>query len=90
MSLFNHRRFFRLLGIFSSTLLSASAPIVCGVNMYLVGKISVTGNAMSRAQLVQRGRGGPANTQTQAASSFTLVRTNTGCLGFSLTFYYDY
>lgn len=89
MSLFSHRRFFRLVGIFLATLTYGRVPALQGIALYLVGKISVTGNAMSRAQHLRVGVGGNANLQTQAAPTFTLIRTNTGCLGLSLTFYYS-
>lgn len=64
-------------------------PIANGVNLYIVGKISVTGNAMSRAQFARAGLGGHNNLKAQVASAFTLVRTNTGCLGVSLSFFYS-
>jgi len=88
MSPFGHRRFFRLFGIFLTTLLGSRHPAFHGVSLYIVGKISVTGNAMSRAQFVRAGVGGNANLRVQAAPTFTLVRTNTGCLGLTLTFFY--
>lgn len=88
MSLFSHRRFFRLLATLLSTLLLGQNKVLSGVNMYLVGKISVTGNAMSRSQLTRTGVGGNANLKSQAVSGFTLVHTNTGCLGLTITYFY--
>lgn len=88
MPLFSHRKFFRIIGLMLSTLTYGSKPALSGVSMYVVGKISVTGNAMSRAQFAKIGLGGNSNLKTQVAKSFTLVRTTTGCLGFSLCYFY--
>lgn len=88
MTLFAHRRFFRLVGLLLTSLASGPHPLVQGVNMYLVGKISVTGNAMSRAQYARTGCGGNNNLRVQVAQAFTLVRTSTGCLGLTLSLYY--
>lgn len=89
MPLHNHRKFFRLIGMLLTSLTQGHKPVLSGVDLYVVGKISVTGNAMSRSQSVKAGFGSAANLKTQAATSFTLVRTMTGCLGFSLTYYYS-
>jgi hypothetical protein len=49
MSLYSHRRFFRLLGLLLRGIASTKAPFMLrGFYMRLVGKISVVGNAMSR------------------------------------------
>lgn len=88
MTLFAHRRFFRLVGLLLTSLTLGPKPILSGINMYLVGKISVTGNAMSRAQYAKAGLGGHNNLRAQAAQGFTLIRTSTGCLGLTLTYYY--
>lgn len=89
MTLFAHRRFFRLLGVLLTTLTAGRHSTMAGVNMYLVGKISVTGNAMSRSQLTKNGVGGNSNLRAQVVSGFTLVHTNTGCLGLTLSYFYN-
>lgn len=88
MPLQSHRKFFRLLAFYFAGFTKGNNPLISGVSMYVVGKISVTGNAMSRAQFIKTGAGSPANMQRQSATGFTLINTVTGCLGFSLTFYY--
>jgi hypothetical protein len=89
MSTFMHRRFFRALGIQLRLGLSAPAPFgLRGVYMYVVGKISVSGNAMSRAYLVRAGLASNANLQVRQSRHFTIVRTHTGCLGLTVCFYF--
>lgn len=88
MPLQAHRKFFRLLSLYFAGFTKGPTPLISGVFFYVVGKISVTGNAMSRAQFIKAGPGSPANMKRQTATSFTLINTVTGCLGLSLTFYY--
>lgn len=90
MSMFRHRRFFRLLGIFLRSTLTSLAPSfrLRGVYMYLVGKISVTGNAMSRSYTVRAGLSGNSNLKLAMASGHTIVRTSTGCLGLTINFFF--
>lgn len=90
MRLFGHRKFLRLLGSFLKTFVSLSpAPSsILGVHLVTTGKISVTGNAMSRTMLLRFGKAGVNNLSYRATSSFTLIRTKTGCLGLNLTFFY--
>ena len=90
MKLFAHKRFLRLLGTFlkSYICLSPSPTTLLGFNLVTTGKISVTGNAMSRTMLVRFGKAGINNLSYRASSSFTLIRTKTGCLGLNLAFYF--
>jgi hypothetical protein len=90
MKLFSHKRFLRLLGSFlrGYVNLRPSPTTVLGFNLVTTGKISVTGNAMSRTMLTRFGKAGINNLSYRASSSFTLIRTKTGCLGFNLVFYY--
>lgn len=90
MRLFTHKRFLRLLGSFLRTYVSLSpSPVtILGFNLVTTGKISVTGNAMSRTMLVRFGKASINNLGYRASSSFTLIRTKTGCLGLNLVFYY--
>lgn len=85
---FSHRKFFRMLGLFLSSLFKGETPLLTGVTLYVVGKISVTGNAMSRSQFAKYGTGGYSNLKTQVYKGFTLVRTDTGCLGLTIHYYY--
>lgn len=90
MRLFSHKRFLRLLGSFlrSFVRLSSSPSKILGFNLVTTGKISVTGNAMSRTMLTRFGRAGINNLSYRASSSFALIKTKTGCLGLNLVFYY--
>lgn len=83
MSLFQHQRFFRTLAV---TLRSAViSPLfryrLSGLKIQVTGKISVTGNAMSRTYFLRSGIQGNAALSLRLAQGFTIVRTRTGCLG---------
>jgi hypothetical protein len=90
MTLFQHRRFFRALALTLQT--AVLAPVqryrLVGFRLYVVGKISVTGNAMSRAYSARAGRQGNATLALRHTQAFTIVRTRTGCLGVTLGFYF--
>ena len=90
MRLFGHRRFLRLLATFLRPYVcrNGGEGFILGFNLVVVGKISVTGNAMSRTMQVRHGRAGINNLAYHALSSFALIRTKTGCLGFTMTYYY--
>lgn len=90
LTLFQHRRFFRTLVV---SLRTAVLAPTCrfqlqGLYLQVTGKISVTGNAMSRTYLCRVGSQGNSNLTLRAATSFTLVRTKTGCLGLWLSFFF--
>jgi hypothetical protein len=88
MTLFQHRKFFRTLALTlqTSVLSPQERYVLRGFHLYLVGKISVTGNAMSRAYTAHAGQHGNATLTLRRVTSFTIVRTRTGCLGLTLTF----
>jgi hypothetical protein len=90
MTLFQHRRFFRTLAVTLKT--SVLAPVwryrLSGLRLTLLGKISVTGNAMTRTYSVSCGTQGNSALNIRTAQAFTLVRTRTGCLGLHLGFYF--
>lgn len=90
MQLFAHKRFFRMLNqLLRQAVGNAPAPYALkGVYTYLVGKISVTGNAMSRSLLMRAGQTGNARLHLRAVRAHTIVRTSTGCLGFTLFFFF--
>lgn len=90
MKLFAHKRFLRLLGAFLKAYvnLHPSNTTILGFTLLVTGKISVTGNAMSRTMLVRFGRAGINNLSYRASTTFTLIRTKTGCLGLNLSFFY--
>jgi ribosomal protein S3 len=90
MRLFAHRRFLRLLATFLRPYVSLhpEAGKILGFNLVVTGKISVTGNAMSRTMQVRHGKGGTNNLRYHAISAFALIRTKTGCLGLSLGFFF--
>jgi hypothetical protein len=90
MRLFGHRKFLRLLGSFLRSYVSLvpSPSSVLGFYLTTTGKISVTGNAMSRTMFVRFGKAGVNNLSYRASSSFALIRTKTGCLGLTLTYFY--
>jgi hypothetical protein len=88
--MFAHLRFFRILGlVLKSTILpSFGKHRLKGFSFYLVGKISVTGNAMSRAYRSFAGKRGNSNLALRLATGFNIIRTPTGCLGFTLSFFF--
>lgn len=88
MRLFSHRRFLRLLATFLRPYVAlAPAPgKILGFNLVVTGKISVTGNAMSRTMHVRHGKASINNLRHHASSSFALIRTKTGCLGLNMTY----
>jgi hypothetical protein len=90
MSMFAHLRFFRILGLILRSTLKDSFGFfkLKGFNFYLVGKISVTGNAMSRSYRAFAGKRSNSSLALKLASQFFLVRTPTGCLGFTLSFFF--
>jgi len=90
MSMFAHLRFFRILGLVlkGTTVSSFGKYRLKGFNFYLVGKISVTGNAMSRAYRSFAGKRGNSNLGLRLATGFNIIRTSTGCLGFTLSFFF--
>lgn len=90
MTLFQHRRFFRALALTLQTAVVAPAQrySLAGVRVSVIGKISVTGNAMSRAYAVRAGLQGNATLRLRHVQSFTIIRTRTGCLGLALGFYF--
>lgn len=90
ITLFQHQRFFRTLAL---TLKAAVlAPMgryrLQGVRVQVTGKISVTGNAMSRTYLMRVGQQGNSSLCERVAQCFTIVRTRTGCLGVWLGFFF--
>jgi hypothetical protein len=90
MSLFQHRRFFRTLAVTLRT--AVVSPQwryrLAGMRLYLVGKISVTGNAMSRIFSLRAGVQGNATLALRTSQAFTIIRTRTGCLGLTLGFFF--
>lgn len=90
MTLFQHRRFFRTLAL--SLLPAVTAPTyrfaLAGLRILVVGKLSVTGNAMTRSYELRGGLQGNATMRLRLAQAFTLIRTRTGCLGCTVGFYF--
>ena len=85
---FQHRKFFRMFAVILrvAVLHPTYRYNLVGFYLYLVGKISVTGNARSRSYCSLLGQTSAANLRHQHAEAFTLVRTNTGCLGLTVRF----
>ncbi len=83
VTLFQHRRFFRTLAVTLRT--AVASPTLRyhlrGVRLQVTGKISVTGNSMSRTYLLRSGVLASGSLGYKLAQRFTLVRTRTGCLG---------
>ena len=90
LSLFQHQNYFRILGLTLRNAVTAptQAYQLRGVHLYVVGKISVTGNARSRAFYSYAGQTGAANLTLRSTRGFTLVRTRTGCLGLTLQYFF--
>lgn len=90
MSLFRHRQFFRILGVaLMPTLMNKKMRFsLAGFTMQVTGKLSVTGNAMSRTYLVKKGIGSLSSLNHKLVQNFTLVRTRTGCLGLWISLFF--
>ena len=90
MTLHQHRRFLRTLALTLRTAVVAPTARyqLLGLRLYVAGKISVTGNAMSRVYRLSAGCQGNASLALRHTQAFTLLRTKTGCLGFTLGFYF--
>ncbi len=90
MNLFRHRQFFRIIGValLPTLLKSSNRYSLAGFSMQVTGKLSVTGNAMSRTYLVKKGVGSLSSLNCRLAQSFSLVRTRTGCLGLWINFFF--
>ena len=89
LSLYAHRRYFRLLGLLLRGLaLEGEVGGLRGFYMRLVGKISVVGNSMSRVWWTRGGLAAGPNLQLKVMQGFTIVRTTTGCLGLTLVFFF--
>jgi len=90
MSMFSHLRFFRVLGLILklTTKDTFGSYRLRGFSFYLAGKISVTGNAMSRSYRSFSGKRSNSSLALRLASQFFLVRTPTGCLGFTLSYFF--
>lgn len=86
MSLFNHRSFlkriFFILEVMYIDLYSLYK--VCGIKMKISGKISVSGNSRTRTMHFKCGIVSNSNMKTKVDYGFTIIRTNTGCLGLSI------
>ncbi len=90
MSMFSHLRFFRILGlVLKTTVLSSFGRYrLKGFSFHLVGKISVAGNAMSRSYRAFGGRRSNSSLALRLSTGFNIIRTPTGCLGFTLSFFF--
>lgn len=88
MKLFAHQNFFRNLGsVLKEAVLAPNGGYsLKGFQLYVVGKISVTGNARSRSYYSQAGQFSSSNLKLRLNSKFLMIRTKTGCLGLSLRF----
>jgi hypothetical protein len=90
MTLFQHRRFFRTLALSLATAVTAPSGryALRGLRLSVVGKLSVTGNAMTRTYAMRVGHQSNASVGLRLTQAFTIVRTRTGCLGVTLGFYF--
>lgn len=88
--MFAYLRYFRVLGLIlrltTSRLFGEFA--LKGFSFYLVGKISVAGNAMSRSYAAFAGKRSISSLSLRLSSNFALIRTPTGCLGFTLSYFF--
>ena len=58
--------------------------VVHGIKIKVSGKLSVTGNSRTRTKIFKEGIISYSNMTTKADYSFNIIKTKTGCLGFSL------
>lgn len=86
MSLFNHRSFLRRVFFIFRVLFYEVGHwySIAGMKMRISGKISVTGNSRTRTIHFKQGIVSNSNMTTRVDYNFLIVRTNTGCLGFSI------
>lgn len=90
VSMFTHKKFFRFLGILlQSVMLQHHRQLgLRGYSLRLVGKISAVGNAMTRAYRSTGGVRGNSNLALRATSASVIVRSKSGCLGLTLSFFF--
>ena len=86
MSLFKHRSFLRRVFFILKVLFAEVGCLyfISGIKMRVSGKISVTGNARTRTMHFKQGLVSSSNMTTRVDHNFTIIRTNTGCLGLSI------
>jgi len=90
MTLRQHRRFLRTLALTLriAVVMPAERYSLRGLRLYVAGKISVTGNAMSRIYQLKAGSQGNSSLTLRHTQAFTIIRTRTGCLGVTFGFYF--
>jgi hypothetical protein len=90
LSLFKHRNFLRRIFFILKVLFYEIGPwyLIEGIKIKLIGKISVTGNARTRTMHFKQGLVSNSNMNIRADYSFTIINTNTGCLGLSIWLFY--
>jgi hypothetical protein len=90
MSLFKHRSFLRkIFFIFESMYVDIGYLYsIRGIKFRVSGKISVTGNARTRTVHFKKGLVSNSSMKTKVDYSFHIIRTNTGCLGFSVWLFF--
>lgn len=90
MSLFKHRNFLRRIFFILRVLFYEIGPwyAIEGVKIKLIGKISVTGNARTRTMHFKEGLVSNSNMNIRSDYNFTIINTNTGCLGLSIWLFF--
>ena len=90
MSLFKHRFFLRRVFFILRVLFYEISNIygVVGIRLRIVGKISVTGNSRTRTIHFKEGIISNSNMTTRVDHNYTIIKTNTGCLGLSLWLFF--
>jgi hypothetical protein len=90
LSLFKHRNFLRRIFFILKVLFYEIGPwyLIEGIKIRVIGKISVTGNARTRVMHFKHGLVSNSNMNIRADYNFTIINTNTGCLGLSVWLFY--
>ena len=85
MAFARHRRFLKLIAAFVTKAVTGWG-VLCGFRIGVFGKISVGGNARKRSLVQKTGVTSRSLVGPRVASAFSIVRSITGCLGFSLMY----
>lgn len=90
MNLFSHKFFLKKLWLVLNLLFfeTRSVYFIYGIKVKISGKLSVTGNSRTRTKVFKNGIISYSNMNTRADYSFSIIKTKTGCLGFSLWLFF--
>lgn len=90
MNLFSHKFFLKKMWLVLRLLFveTRSLYLIYGIKIKISGKLSVTGNSRTRTKIFKEGVISYSNMTIRADYSFSIIKTKTGCLGFSLWLFF--